>query len=257
MINLENLVIDHSPFTHGVAKNIINEDIYKSLVEEFPNPEDLIRPSDKKQNNKFNKLSLSSNLEKKQFFSLLDKKKTLKRFINYLLSFEFKEYLIETLKNNGIEFGVRLQRPSFKHFIKKNIKNFLPLYLIKLEQEFDLHVEFSSIPLYRGMIKPHTDSQHKFASIVIPIVDKFWIDNFNGGTNFLKPKKKYNSFNFINNTLEFDETEVLKTIQFERNQLLIFLKSSNSLHSVGPMTGEKEDQYRNSLTLTLEKKIKL
>jgi hypothetical protein len=257
MINLKNIIFDHFPFTHGIAKNVIEENFYNALVEEFPKPDVLIRSLEKKNNNKFNKFSLSSNLQKDDFYLFINKKSKLKEFVNYLLSFEFKEYLILTLANYGIEFGVTLQKPNLKHYIKKTIKNLLPNILIKPDQEFELHVEFSSIPFKGGMIKPHTDSQHKFASIVIPIVEKNWKDKFNGGTNFLKPKNKHNGFNFINNTLEFDDTEIIKTISFERNQFLIFFKTYNSLHSVGPMTGDNETNYRNSLTLTLEKKIKL
>jgi hypothetical protein len=257
MINLKNITFDYEPFPHGICKNIIDEDIYQKLVDEFPKIEFLKKTSDKNNINKFNKYSLSSNLEKKEFFSVLNGRDILKKFINYLLSREFKKYLIEILYNNNINFGIKVEELNFKKRFKNFLYNISPNFLVKQEQEFEINVEFSSIPFKNGMIKPHTDSQYKFASIVIPIVDKNWVDNFNGGTNFLKPKNNEKTFNYLNNTLEFNETELIKIIPFERNQFLIFLKTFNSLHSVGPMTGYDENKFRNSLTLTLEKKIKI
>ncbi len=257
MINLNNINFEFDPYPHGVAKDIIDETIYNELVKEFPTVDTLKRSYDKSKKNKFNKFSLSSNLEKKEFFTLINERKTLKKFVEYLLSYEFKKYLIEILNKNKINFGIQVQKPDFKYKLKNFIYNFLPNFLVKPLQEFVIHVELSSIPVKNGMIKPHTDSQHKFASIVIPIVGKDWIDNCNGGTNLLKPKNKNQTFNFINNTMNFDEVELVKSIPFDRNQFLIFLKTFNSLHSVGPMTGQDESKYRNSLTLTLEKKIKI
>ena len=72
------------------------------------------------------------------------------------------------------------------------------------------------------MIKPHTDSQHKLASIVIPVTSDNWPDNYAAGTNFLEPLDKKKTFNFVNKTLEFKETKIINTVPFKRNQFLIF-----------------------------------
>jgi hypothetical protein len=46
----------------------------------------------------------------------------------------------------------------------------------------------------------------------------------------------------------FDEMEVLDTFEFTPNQVVVFVKTFNSSHSVRPMTGagspDADDQYR-------------
>ena len=59
----------------------------------------------------------------------------------------------------------------------------------------------------------------------------------------------------VNKTLEFEETSILKTVEFKKNQMLVFPKAYNSLHSVGPLKGSDEKYFRKSLTLNIERKI--
>ena len=37
MINIDNLKFDFNPFPYGIAENIIDNDIYNVLTDEFPN----------------------------------------------------------------------------------------------------------------------------------------------------------------------------------------------------------------------------
>ena len=126
-----------------------------------------------------------------------------------------------------------------KTISKTSIKMHYTLGFTSKFQDVEIYIELSSIPSDNGMIKPHTDSQHKLASIVIPVTSDNWPDNYAAGTNFLEPLDKKKTFNFVNKTLEFKETKIINTVPFKRNQFLIFLKTYNSLHSVGPI------QYSN------------
>lgn len=255
MINFNNFTFYSDPFPHGLAHKVFDEAFYKKIVSEFPSVENLKKLIDKSNLQKFKKFSLS-NKNDKSFDKIISNKPNIKILVDYLNSFEFKKNLIYLLENNNIKFGINLKKNTKKKILINFLKNFSPFIFGKQEQDIDIFTEFSSIPINNGMIKPHTDSQYKLASIVIPIVDDNWKEEFNGGTNFLTPKDKTKTFNYLNNTLEFNETEKIKTIPFKKNQLLIFLKTYNSLHSVGPLIGNNDEIYRNSITLTVEKKLK-
>ena len=96
------------------------------------------------------------------------------------------------------------------------------------------------------MIKPHTDSQHKLASIVIPVTSDNWPDNYAAGTNFLEPLDKKKTFNFVNKTLEFKET-IINTVPF-KNQFIFFenLQFSSLCYLI---QHPNKNIFRNSLTL--------
>ena len=257
MINIDNLKFDFNPFPYGIAENIIDNDIYNVLTDEFPNIKSLTVSKEKNDQIKFKKFSLSSKNNKDLFYKTVNKTKILKTLINYFLSYKFKKYLINKLKKKYINFGINIQKPSLKTSIKNALYPFAPSFLTSKFQDVEIYIELSSIPSDNGMIKPHTDSQHKLASIVIPVTSDNWPDNYAAGTNFLEPLDKKKTFNFVNKTLEFKETKIINTVPFKRNQFLIFLKTYNSLHSVGPIQHPNKNIFRNSLTLTVEKKIKI
>ena len=255
MINLEksNFFID--PYTHCVFENIFSENDYKDLVNNFPNIDEMVKMEDPKKNNKFNKYQLSSRNHHKKFRNFLKKNTFCKKISDYLLSDSFLEYLIDVLKKNNIEFGIPIRKKSKTREIFDFLKKIIPGYFIKPKEILSVVLEFSSIPIVGGFLKPHSDGPSKLASIVIPIRDQQWDDKYKGGTNLLKPNDENKTFNMVNKTLEFEETSILKTIEFKKNQMLVFPKAYNSLHSVGPLKGSDEKYFRKSLTLNIERKI--
>jgi hypothetical protein len=58
----------------------------------------------------------------------------------------------------------------------------------------------------------------------------------------------------MNRQLEFDQVEKVSSYAFEPNQCLIFVKTFNSLHSVGPMNGSGSSAMRRTLTINIENK---
>jgi len=257
MINIDNISFNFDPFPYGVAKNIFSKIHYSELVKNFPKISDMSRIEEKDNLTlKFNKFALSSRNNPVKFNSVINKNNTYKDFCNYLLSEQFKNYLINILKKNNVDFGINTNS-TIKKKIKKILTYIFPFSILKPTQEIDIVVEFSSIPSNGGFLKPHTDGQHKLASIVIPIVDNDWKKEFNGGTNLLRPLDETKTYNLLNNTYEFEECFIVKTIDFDPNQFLIFLKTYNSFHSVGPLKSNVSNHYRNSITLIIEKKFKI
>lgn len=259
MLNLKDFKFEYDPYPYGIARNIFDNQTYKDLVKNFPHVSKLKMSKDKyryKVENKFNKFSLSSKNDSELFFDLIKKNEIYVRLVNYLLSYDFKINLLNILLNNNINFGITPKKNSWRKLLRNFLLNFIPYNFLKPAQDIDIAIEFSAIPINGGYLKPHTDGPHKLASIVIPIVDEYWQDFFNGGTNLLKPKDNRKIYNLLNNTYEFEECDIIKMIQFNSNQLLIFLKTYNSFHSVGPLKGKELGIYRKSITLTIEKKIK-
>ena len=65
-----------------------------------------------------------------------------------------------------------------------------PGYFIKPKEILNVVLEFSAIPINGGFLKPHSDGLSKLASIVIPIRDQKWNDEYKGGTNLLNQMMK-------------------------------------------------------------------
>ncbi len=259
MLNLNNLHFEYSPYPHGVAKNVFDVNTYKEIVENFPDINKFYSLKNKNKFNKeekFNKFSLSSKNNPKIFFDFVNNNSSYKKLSNFLFSYDFKINLFNILIKNNINLGIIPLKRNNKNLLRNFLLNFTPYNILKPLQDVDVAIEFSAIPVRGGFIKPHTDGPHKLLSIVIPVIDKSWQDSFNGGTNFLKPKDNTKIYNILNNTYEFDQCDIIKTVNFNSNQLLIFLKTYNSFHSVGPLNGEQDNLYRKSITLTIEKKVK-
>ena len=81
----------------------------------------------------------------------------------------------------------------------------------------------------------------------------------NGNQSFVEEQtylaQSEKMFLYYNKTLEFNETNILKVVDFNKNQMLVFPKTYNSLHSVGPLKGDSKNYYRKSITMNIEKKI--
>ena len=61
-----------------------------------------------------------------------------------------------------------------------------------------------------------------------------------------------------NKTVPFELTQEIREIAFKKNQLLLLIKTHNSLHSVGPILSElNENLYRKSITGFLQKNYTL
>ena len=107
MINIDNISFNFDPFPYGVAKNIFSKIHYSELVKNFPKISDMSRIEEKDNLTlKFNKFALSSRNNPVKFNSVINKNNTYKDFCNYLLSEQFKNYLINILKKNNVDFGI-------------------------------------------------------------------------------------------------------------------------------------------------------
>ena len=113
--------------------------------------------------------------------------------------------------------------------------------------------EFSMISTDGGFIKPHTDGPNKILNFIIPIVDDEMICNVtNSGTKILSAKNDQFKYNFLNRTVPYEDTKNIREISFKKNQILFFVKTHNSLHSVGPMENiDNHSLMRKSINFSI------
>ena len=240
MLNLSNHSFDYDPYPTAHFNKIFSDHFYKSLCEEYPDISELKIVEDKKYNiNKFNKFYLTN--DHIDFNNLLKKKKNFFNLYKFLYSKEFFLKISEILLENNIDLKLNFENKKFI-FKKKN---------------YNLFFEFSSIPCNGGFILPHTDSPKKIITFVVPIIkdSEKEIENFKKvGTSILSVTNPKNSYNFYNRTMKLEETIEKKYINFSQNKMLMFIKTHNSLHSVGPVQPLNNDiKFRNSITFAFRK----
>tara|TARA_A100000164_G_C21931365_1_gene785795 strand:- start:1447 stop:2181 length:735 start_codon:yes stop_codon:yes gene_type:complete len=243
MINLDNQKIFYEPFPHALFENVFDEIFYKKLCAEFPKDEKFENFDLDKQNFlKQKKFALNDNSN--SFKSIIEKRNHLNELYQYLISCEFKNKIFALLEEKNISFPKYEKNQSFlKKFYKriKNIRNY--------------GFEFSMISTDEGFIKPHTDGPDKLISFVIPIVEDENISNIqNSGTKILEPIDDKFKYNYLNKTVPYEATKIIREIPFNKNQIFLFIKTHNSLHSVGPMKKNREKiQMRKSINFFIYK----
>ena len=76
----------------------------------------------------------------------------------------------------------------------------------------------------------------------------------NSGTKILAPTNQKYFYNYMNNVVPKEFTKLIREIPFVRNQLFVFIKTHNSLHSVGPMKNHNNEVImRKSINFTIYK----
>ena len=80
--------------------------------------------------------------------------------------------------------------------------------------------------------------------------DRIKIESSSG--TVVLPKDRTKLFNQLNDYMDFDEVDEVRTYPFEPNQALVFIKTFNSWHAVWPMRGNDPDRLRRNLTINIE-----
>ena len=243
MINLDKKKIFYDPYPHVLCSNAFDEEFYENLCLEFPE-EMTFERFDFDKNNLLKQKKYVINEKSSSFKKIINKKKNLEKLYTYLSSQLFEDRILTLLEKNSIRLK---NNNSYRNIIKKIINK------IKNKKKFGF--EFSMISTNGGFIKPHTDGADKLISFVIPIINNKNISEIiNSGTNILKTSNDKYKYNLLNSTVPYEFTEVVREIPFDRNQIFFFIKTHNSLHSVGPMQNLKnENLMRKSINFFIYK----
>lgn len=246
MLNFERISFDYEPFPIGLAPSVLEEGLYRQLVEDFP-PADLFRYKP----DKGGKYSLSQVNHAAAYRKFITSTPSWSRFHGYIKSPKFIEDSLAMLKQHHLDLGFPMPGLWEQIYLKmRAMKRGNPLpHFPKLKARF----EFSAMPITGGNILPHSDHPKKTITMVIPMLKAGeWNEAWGGGTSVVWPKDRRRVFNQVNSYLEFDEVDCLKTFAFGPNQCLVFVKTHNSWHAVFPMQGEDPSILRKTLTINIE-----
>jgi hypothetical protein len=241
MINITESEVSYYPYPHILFKKIFSENIYNHLKDEFPTINELNFNSfdNKRHELKQSKYNLT-NLDK-NFNNIIKNKKFTFELYNFLKSETFINSLIFFLNSKNLNINYN----SKENFYKKLIKRFIL-------KKIDFTFEFSAINTDGGFINPHTDGPNKIITLIIPLIDNSKIYEVkNCGTKILETHDEKYSYNFMNKTVPWEAIKIVKEIPFLDNQMMMFIKTHNSLHSVGPIESFDNSLFRKSINFCI------
>ena len=243
MINLEKNLTYYEPFPHLLFKDVMNDSFYNKLCDEFPIQHKFFKFDfdQKRSEQKQNKFSYNN--YDKQFYKILKTQPNTKILFEYLVSEEFQKKILNILENNYIKIDYQIKQSLIELLYKKILR----------KKKFIF--EFSLMSSDGGYIRPHTDGPDKLLNFLIPLVDDEKITKIeNSGTKILAPTTQKYFYNYMNNVVPEESTKLIREIPFVRNQLFVFIKTHNSLHSVGPMKNHNNEAImRKSINFTIYK----
>lgn len=223
MLNFDNLKLRYEPYPIGLAKTVFPPNMYDLLVEEFP-PKELFKSTGY---GLAVKLSLSEKHNATSYIDFIQKHRLWAEIYSYVKSVKFVDDIVTALKANNIDIG--------------------------LKGKVSTRFEFSAISANGGLLAPHTDMPSKIITVILSMCKEGeWAREWGGGTDVVRPIDQTQNFNWVNRYLKFEEVEKLDSYAYAPNQAVVFVKTFNSWHSVGPLTGP-EGHLRKTLTLNIEK----
>lgn len=247
MLSYDGARFDYEPFPVCYVKDVLGPDVYRRLVETYPDKEIFeYKP------NLGHKYSLSEANNPENYLKFLSEASEWRAFYDHVKSNEFVANVLSMLIDNHVDLGLRRTRVVSGRASRKASL----LSRLRRQTELSARFEFSMMPADGGQILPHTDAPNKLITLVISMMEPGeWNMDWGGGTSICLPKDRTRVFNHLNKAMPFDAVETLKTFPFEPNQCVLFVKTYNSWHHVAPMTGPDGNALRKTLTINIESKV--
>jgi hypothetical protein len=246
VFSYDHLQFRYEPFPIGIAKPAIADDLYRELVDSYP-PQELFAYLPKVGH----KYSLSEKYNGEAYARFIKSNAPWRELHAWIKSDDFIPAVMAALREQHIDLG---QKPlSGTKRALKMVRNLARGRGRPLPPRLSTRFEFSMLPADGGYIMPHTDSPSKIVTLIVSMTRAGeWSPQFGGGTDVNRPKDVRLMFNRINNQAGFEDMEVLDTFDFTPNQVVLFVKTFNSWHSVRPMTGTGSPLMRKTLTINIE-----
>jgi hypothetical protein len=246
VLSYDHLQFRYEPFPIGIAKPAIAEDLYRELVASYP-PRELFAYLPKVGH----KYSLSEKSNGGAYADFIRSNAAWRELHAWIKSDAFVPAVMDVLKAHHIDLGHK-QLSDAKRALK-TVKNLARGRGRPLPPRLSTRFEFSMLPADGGYIMPHTDSPSKIVTLIVSMAgEDEWNPTFGGGTDVNRPRATHLAFNRMNAQAGFEEMEVLDTFEFTPNQVVVFVKTFNSWHSVRPMTGSGSPLMRKTLTVNIE-----
>jgi hypothetical protein len=248
MFSFEHLTFRYEPFPIGLAKPVMDDGLYRQLVAAYPAREmfgDLSKVG--------YKFSLSEKYNRQHYHRLVRSHPLWKELHQWIKSDDFLRSVLRALEEQHIDLGYKVKSPAGR-LIRRlgKIARGRPCERInRLMARF----EFSMLPVDGGHVLPHTDSPGKIITLIVSILEEGeWDPAYGGGTDLNHPRSERYMFNRLNKQAGFEDMEVIDTYAFTPNQIVMFVRTFNSWHSVRPMTGKGSNAMRRTLTINIEER---
>jgi hypothetical protein len=246
VFSYDHLQFRYEPFPIGIAKPAIADDLYRELVGSYP-PQELFAYLPKVGH----KYSLSEKYNGEAYTRFIKSNAPWRELHAWIKSDAFIPAVMAALKAHHVDLGQK-QLSGAKRALK-TIRNLVGGRRRPLPPRLSTRFEFSMLPADGGYIMPHTDSPSKIVTLIVSMArEGEWSSALGGGTDVNRPRDVRLAFNRMNAQAAFDEMEVLDTFDFTPNQVVVFVKTFNSWHSVRPMTGNGSPLMRKTLTINIE-----
>jgi hypothetical protein len=246
LFSYDQLQFRYEPFPIGIAKPAIADDLYRELVDSYP-PQELFAYLPKVGH----KYSLSEKYNGEAYARFIKSSAVWRELHAWIKSDDFIPAVMDALKAQHIDLGQKHLSGAKRAL--KTMRNLARGRSRPLPPRLGTRFEFSMLPAAGGYIMPHTDSPSKIVTLIVSMAGETeWNPAFGGGTDVNRPKDVRLAFNRMNAQAAFEEMEVLDTFEFTPNQVVVFVKTFNSWHSVRPMTGAGSALMRKTLTINIE-----
>ena len=249
------LLLDHcafryEPFPIGVVQPVMEAGRYAELVDRFP-PLDLFRGYDS-MGKPGSKLTLSEIEDPRTYARFVRADPLWREFHSHVKSDDFIFSVVDLLARHHIDLGLRRIPPARLRW--KRLRAALEGRLATASPRLAARFEFSALAASGGCVLPHTDAPNKLITLVVSMMRPGeWNPSWGGGTDVNRPKDTRHAYNQMNEVADFADMEILHTYDFTPNQMVVFVKTFNSWHSVRPIRGTASDPRRRSLTINIER----
>lgn len=249
-ISYDHLTLRYDPFPIGLARPLMDESLYRELLDNYPDIELFCSHADYGKAGV--KYALTEKLNPKHYYGFIRGNPVWRDFHDWITRGSFIRDAIGALKERNIDLGIEF--PQRRERIRRGLRNLRRGRLCGTEPPLSARFEFSALPAAGGMVVPHTDARRKLVTFVIAMLrEGEWDTAWGGGTDLNRPRDERLNYNHVNRHAGFDEMEVIDTFEFTSNQAVMFVKTFNSWHSVRPMTGPDPSILRRTLTVNIVK----
>lgn len=220
MLDFSHAAFRFEPYPIGVTSPVMDEGLYKTLVDRLP-PQELFTSMGA---DGYNKWTLSERFNPQQYHQFLRECPPWREVYKYVKSAEFVHTVFQCLATH------RVRVPN---------------------GVFASRFEFSNLPADGGFLAPHRDIPSKVVTLIIPTMRaEEWKPAWGGGTDMLRPVSSRTPF--IDYQVPREAFDLAESFAYVPNQCVIFIKTDNSWHSVGPIQGPA-GRFRKTITVNIER----
>ena len=214
MLHFDNAQFRYKPYPHGFIENLFSPSMFEQLADSFPGKEGFEDWSGPDFGAKF----------------LLREPQLQKVFGRAGIAAAPWINFLEYVHSRG--FLQNLERFLNSHSLDLNLTSSTRWFRRGVHAELELSHTFAG-----GFQKPHTDSEKKILTILIPMHTRRneWPLTAGGRTLICNPFDERRAFSFSNPYLDFKEVSVIDAVELKSNRALVFPRTNNSWHAVEPV----------------------